>query len=169
MIPVRKTVCARGDIRWKACGTDLAHKEDGPAVIMTSGTKAWFIHGQMHRTDGPALMLSDGKNVWYYNGKRHREDGPAHEGGSKKQWYIHGVRHREDGPAIEYGNGDYSWYVHGKLHRIDGPAMIFSETDYPVEWYLYGEYYDTIDDFCNELKSKGLATHADIVKLKMSY
>ena len=35
--------------------------------------------GQLHREDGPAVEWSTGTRFWYRNGKRHRDDGPAIE------------------------------------------------------------------------------------------
>ena len=55
-----------------------------------------------------------GTKEWYLNGDLHREDGPAIEGTyGTKHWYLNGKRHREDGPAIEYADGDKSWYLNG--------------------------------------------------------
>lgn len=68
-----------------------------------------------HREDGPAVEWSDGSKTWYIGGKCHREDGPAIEwDDGSKEWYINGERHREDGPAIEYSNGGKAWYIYGK-------------------------------------------------------
>ena len=55
-----------------------------------------------------------GTKEWYLNGDLHREDGPAIEGTyGTKHWYLNGKRHREDGPAVEYADGDKSWYLNG--------------------------------------------------------
>jgi hypothetical protein len=70
---------------------------------------------QYHREDGPAIEYTDGSKWWYLNGQRHREDGPAIEwDNGTKWWYLNGLCHREDGPAIEYANGDKRWYFRGK-------------------------------------------------------
>jgi hypothetical protein len=67
-----------------------------------------------HREDGPALEYTDGTKAWYLNGKLHREDGPAldHTSGSKF-WYLNGKLHREDGAAIEYADGGKAWWLNG--------------------------------------------------------
>lgn len=44
---------------------DRYHREDGPAIVMTNGTRMWYDHGRLHRTDGPAVMLAGGMNSWY--------------------------------------------------------------------------------------------------------
>ena len=45
--------------------------------------------GQIHREDGPAVIYTDGTKFWYINNKLHREDGPAYEGpDGSKEWYI---------------------------------------------------------------------------------
>jgi len=48
----------------------LLHREDGPAIERSNGSKAWFIDGKAHRGDGPARILSDGTKYWYINNKK---------------------------------------------------------------------------------------------------
>ena len=46
----------------------------------------------MHREDGPAMIHSDGSKEWRINNKLHREDGPAYDyTNGRKGWYLHGV------------------------------------------------------------------------------
>lgn len=45
------------------------HKENEPALITTSGDRAWFLHGKRHRTDGPAIEYADGTKHWFYRDK----------------------------------------------------------------------------------------------------
>jgi len=87
----RKTINSLGTIRYSN-DNNQRHREDGPAVEYSNGTKAWYINGQLHREDGPAIEWSDGH----------------------KEWYLNGKRHREDGPAVEWSNGDKSWYLNGE-------------------------------------------------------
>ena len=71
--------------------------------------------GQYHREDGPAVEYTDGSKFWYQNGMLHREDGPAIErANGTKKWYKNDIRHRTDGPAIEWVNGTKEWWVNGK-------------------------------------------------------
>jgi hypothetical protein len=100
-------------------GTNLRHREDGPAVIAMSGTKEWWVNGKRHREDGPAAIFRNGK----------------------KEWWLNGLLHREDGPAIERPNGDKFWYRHGVLHREDGPAVIWTEVG--IQWYIKGVRFYT--------------------------
>ncbi len=44
------------------------HREDGPAVEYTTGSKAWYTNGEYHREDGPAVEYSSGSKSWYYYG-----------------------------------------------------------------------------------------------------
>ena len=69
------------------------HREDGPAIIYSNGSKVWYRNGLCHRDDGPAVIDSDGFKAWYKNGLYHRDDGPAiiHNDGTK-EWYKNGVR-----------------------------------------------------------------------------
>ncbi len=49
-----------------------------PTKSWPDGSQIWENEdGQYHREDGPALMWSVGSRYWYRNGMRHREDGPA--------------------------------------------------------------------------------------------
>ena len=61
-------------------------------IIGKRGTKCWKNEkGQYHREDGPAIEYSTGTKIWHINGKRHREDGPAIEHTTgHKEWYYHG-------------------------------------------------------------------------------
>lgn len=79
----------------------------------------YYKEGKLHREDGPAVECSDGTKEWWVNGELHREEGPAVEysdGG--KFWYKEGNLHREDGPAVEYSNGQKGWYTKGKEIRF---------------------------------------------------
>jgi len=69
----------------------------------------------LHREDGPAIEYSNGTKAWYVNGVRHRINGPAvtkHNG--IKEWYQYGKRHRLDGPAVIFKSGHKKWYINGK-------------------------------------------------------
>jgi len=83
-----------GDVFWYKSGTDILHREDGPAVERNDGIKEWFQDGKRHRENGPAVTYPDGFKAWWQNGQRHRENGPA----------------------IEYVNGDKRWWVKGKFY-----------------------------------------------------
>lgn len=49
---------------------NLLHREDGPAVEYSFGTKLYFLNGQPHRLDGPACEYNDGRTDWYVDGKK---------------------------------------------------------------------------------------------------
>jgi hypothetical protein len=54
-------------------------------------------NGKLHRENGPAVEFTNGSKAWYINGKRHREDGPSCEwSNGDKWWYINGIRHSEE-------------------------------------------------------------------------
>ena len=38
----------------------IYHREDGPAIEHTDGTKSWYINNKCHREDGPAIECTDG-------------------------------------------------------------------------------------------------------------
>ena len=51
----------------------------------------WYLNGELHREDGPAIEYTSGSKYWYKNGKLHRLDGPAIEyANGDKRWYIEG-------------------------------------------------------------------------------
>ena len=54
----------------KSKGERHFHNPDGPALIFTTGYKAWYIDGECHRTDGPAVCGAQGSERWYVNGKK---------------------------------------------------------------------------------------------------
>lgn len=67
-----KVVKEFGNTYWYLDG--CFHREDGPAIEYSDGTKAWFLEGKRHRTDGPAIEYSDGTKDWYLEGKYLREN-----------------------------------------------------------------------------------------------
>ena len=44
------------------------HREDGPAVEYSDGSKAWYLNGKCHREDGPAIEWTDVERLWYKDG-----------------------------------------------------------------------------------------------------
>jgi len=70
--------------------------------------------GRIHREDGPAVEFSGGSKEWWIDGRMHREDGPAYEGADGAcAWKQNGLYHRLDGPAIIYSNGHKEWWIEG--------------------------------------------------------
>ena len=116
------------------------HRDDGPAVIKTSGLQSWYFNGLLHRDDGPAVVEKSGGEYWYDTGRLHRLDGPAiSRADGSFEWFVHGQRHRENGPAIEDVTGTQYWYFQGQLHRDDGPAYI--GVDGTREWSHHGKLH----------------------------
>jgi hypothetical protein len=70
----------------------------------------------LHREDGPALEFNDGTKIWFFNGKKHRIDGPAYETlKGFKEWWTHGEIHREDGPARIGSDVGFEWWLKGRF------------------------------------------------------
>jgi antitoxin component YwqK of YwqJK toxin-antitoxin module len=65
MIEYKVKVSKNGAQEWYLDGK--LHREDGPAIILTTGTKEWYKNGELHREDGPAIEYSDGTKKWYLN------------------------------------------------------------------------------------------------------
>jgi hypothetical protein len=65
-----------------------------PQYIKTDaeGNKSYYSNKSLtvlHREDGPAIECSNGTKLWYRNGKKHRDDGPAMEYWyGDKYWFI---------------------------------------------------------------------------------
>jgi len=132
------------------------HREDGPAVIWTDGSKHWYLNNKLHREDGPAVEYGNGDKEWWVNGKHqpayfgkkpvreslieepyvdYEEHWPEIDDEGNKYWYNEdGELHREDGPAIEYVSGTKEWLINGELHREDEPAI--EGADGSKFWYL---------------------------------
>ena len=70
---------------------------DSILTIYNNGIKKWKNYKcQLHREGGPAIEYSDGSKVWYRNGQRHREDGPAIEHyNGLKMWYLNDIKYTE--------------------------------------------------------------------------
>jgi len=77
-----------GNIYWCKEGTNILHREDGPAIEFVDGTKHWYQNDMWHRADGPAIENNSGHKEWYQSEKCHRTDGPAviWPNGDKEYW-----------------------------------------------------------------------------------
>jgi hypothetical protein len=66
-------------------------------TVYDNGNKSWELpNGKFHREDGPAVEYSNGSKQWWLNGLRHRENGPAVEwGDGDKVWYLNDIWHTE--------------------------------------------------------------------------
>ena len=99
---------------WKCSNCEIKQYPQYPL------SKKYYVNGKLHREDGPAIEYTYGTKEWYMCGKRHRADGPAIEvSGSDKAWWVNGERHRTDGPAIEYEDGYMEWWVNGELSSFN--------------------------------------------------
>ena len=79
------------NIYWYKEGTEILHREDGPAIEYDNGYKEYYLNGKYHREDGPAIERANGDKFYCLNGKLHREDGPAIEYvDGVKAYYYHG-------------------------------------------------------------------------------
>ena len=58
-----------GTVRYRN-SDDQLHREDGPAVERSDGSRMWYLNGKLHREDGPAVERPNGTRFWYRNGER---------------------------------------------------------------------------------------------------
>ena len=106
-------ICEDGSRRWFDVDDEL-HRENRPAVEWDTAF-IWYRHGQRHREGGPAVELSEGTRKWYQLDELHRLDGPAVEGlDGHKEWWVRGRRHRDDGPAVEREDRAKEWWLDGE-------------------------------------------------------
>jgi hypothetical protein len=68
-----RVVVTKDFTKWYKHGTDLLHREDGPACEYANGDKEWYKGGKLHREDGPAIEYADGNKSWYLEGKKYSE------------------------------------------------------------------------------------------------
>ncbi len=59
-----------GDKYWRLPNGDY-HREDGPAIELSTGSNHWYFYNQLHRTDGPAIITRWGHKEWWINGKEY--------------------------------------------------------------------------------------------------
>ena len=50
-------------------GTEILHRDNGPAIEWTDGSKRWYKEGRRHRLDGPACENNDGHKEYWIEGK----------------------------------------------------------------------------------------------------
>jgi len=62
-----------GTARWYKPGTDILHRDDGPAIEYTCW-KGWYQNGKRNRLDGPAVERSNGNKEWYIENKEYTEE-----------------------------------------------------------------------------------------------
>jgi hypothetical protein len=117
-----RVTVSNSETRWYKLGTNQLHREDGPAIEHSDGTKHWYLNGKRHREDGPAIEFPDGTKEWYLNGKYHREDGPAIEfSDGTKIWYLNGKRLTEQDFLARTNS------CNGKVVEIDGKKYQLKE------------------------------------------
>jgi hypothetical protein len=68
------TVDEEGTKRWYNEKAVKYHREDGPAIEYSNGTKFWYLNGKRHRENGPAIEWFYGDKFWYINGERLTEE-----------------------------------------------------------------------------------------------
>jgi len=69
MTKVYSKIDAYGNIFWYKEGTNILHREDGPAVELYYGGKMWYQNGKRHREDGPAKEWNNGDKEYWLNGR----------------------------------------------------------------------------------------------------
>ena len=115
-----------GTTRWYKEGTDILHRENGPAIENINGDKFWCKEGKYHREGGPAIENINGDKFWCKEGKYHREGGPAIEhANGDKLWFLEGKEYTEE----EYNKAmnKEKCSVAGKIVEIDGKKYILQE------------------------------------------
>lgn len=83
-----ETVGTRGRKYYNS--SNQLHREEGPAVILESGSRAWYQNGKLHRLEGPAITWYTGELEYWQDGQQHRLDGPAVILKDYLGWFIQG-------------------------------------------------------------------------------
>ena len=94
MSEVEKKIDTCGDIYYYKKGTDILHREDGPAVEYADGSKMWYFNGNRHREDGPAIIHHSGHSEWWVEGN------PL----TKVQW----LNRNKEGSDYQVGGSHYA-------------------------------------------------------------
>jgi len=90
----------------------------------------WYKPGTniQHREDGPAIEWADGDKFWFLNGKRHREDGPAVVRANRAEgFYLEGNCYSEEQYAVEMNRRNNKDSCSGKIVEIDGKKYKLTE------------------------------------------
>lgn len=64
--------CCHGGRYWFIEG-GRNHRDDGPAIIYSNGTRHWYFYGAKHRLDGPASHYADGTKHYFIQDKKYSE------------------------------------------------------------------------------------------------
>jgi hypothetical protein len=67
-------VLGNGTIFWFKLGTNIYHREDGPAIEHCNGNKEWLLDNKWHREDGPAIEYANGDKEFYIDGTYYSEE-----------------------------------------------------------------------------------------------
>jgi len=73
----------------------------GPNPAHAAPCKAYYVNGLLHRDHGPAIEWSNGTKEWYRFGRPHREDGPAIELAPGEQRYDDSSVYWLNGEKVE--------------------------------------------------------------------
>ena len=69
MEEVELIIDKEGTKRYYIKGTNILHREDGPAIEFFNGSKYWYKYNKRHRLDGPAIEWFNGAKSFYINDK----------------------------------------------------------------------------------------------------
>ena len=108
-----------------------------PEKIVRPDRVGYWLNNKIHREDGPAIEWSDGSKFWYVKGLCHSDNTFAVEDqNGNKFWYFKGMRHRKDGPANSYTNSYSNKYFSSNL-SCNKPitAWYFYNYEYPLPEY----------------------------------
>jgi hypothetical protein len=126
-------------------------------VVYPTGTKEWYLNGELHREEGPCTACKDCQSGNFEPASGDPEVSPKEKSLAKpktcskpgpasvypngtKHWFLNNKLHREDGPAIVWPNGEKQWWLNGELHREDGPAIVYPGGG--KHWWLNGKEVD---------------------------
>jgi hypothetical protein len=138
---------------------DTIHRDGGPAIIYSNGTKIWMQDGKRHREVGPAVTKKNGSVAYYENNLLHREDGPAviNEFGIEV-WYFEGNLHNENGPSYTDNHGNKEWFIHGYCEDRGSQPNVSWKTG-QKQWRKTFDIYD--DEEGSDVEGEVSTDHPD--------
>ena len=82
-----------GSLQYKIWRNEFGqyHREDGPAVEYTNGTKYWYKNGQRHRENGPIIVWKNGNHEYYLNDKEYSKEEYWEEIKKMREKYFEGI------------------------------------------------------------------------------
>jgi len=130
-----------------------------------AGGRLHYRNGLLHRENGPAVILRDGYRAWYLDGK------PLTESEWKAAMAEKAAKAKAKKAVPAKGRtgwftsrkGTKCSFLNGKLHNEFGPAVIHADGD--REWFLDDKQYTPTEWTAEMARRKGITVISISVKI----